>query len=92
VQDISRLCPERRFTRIPTHICTFKIGVETNEITTEAVGREGSILRCRGGVEHKVEWDKSSGLRVIRERFCGETVGEGEERKVSTNPVRRVES
>jgi hypothetical protein len=66
--------------------------VKANEIATEAVNREGGILRCRGGVGHKVEWDKSSGLRVIRERFGGEMVGEGEERKVSTNPVRRVES
>ena len=66
--------------------------METNEITAEAFDREGGILRCRGGVGHKVEWDKSSGLRVIRERFDGERVGGGEERKVSMNPVRRVES
>ena len=41
----------------------------------------------------KSMWDKGSGVRVIRKRFGGERISEGEEREVSTNPVRgRVES
>ena len=36
----------------------------------------------------KSMWNKGSGIRVIRKRFGGERISEGEEREVSTNPVR----
>lgn len=69
----------RSAARDATHIGTFQVGVETDEIAIEAVDHVSNILGCHGGVGHKVG-------QVLCKR-TEERVGEREEREVSANMV-----
>ena len=70
--------------RHTTHIEAFEVGLEADVIIIEAVDHESDIIRCHGGVGHKIGWDIHL---TMREPFGEEIVGERVEREVSTNVV-----
>jgi uncharacterized protein GlcG (DUF336 family) len=71
--------------RNAAHRRAFKVGLETDEIAVETIDHESDILWCHGGVGHIIEREKIGGVGVTGE----DSVGEWEEREVSTNVVRR---